>query len=254
MKHSRLWTIVLLSVAGCGSDVFFRVPDPAVRYLPFGDSATAGPSERNYPDFLREFLGESEETFTNEGQSGETVSEGLDRLHLLIDNGIYPNAAVFLYWEGGNDIIDFIGRTDPFLLRSPEDADYPFETELNGELDRIQTTIETTLQTAQDEGMDVYVATYFALAPGVTECGALPFNIALPQQIERANAYTGRLNDRIRRAAAARGATLVDIASFNPTFQADPANFFNCNHLSAAGNEIVARLFLNSVNPVYAVP
>ncbi len=250
MKHLRVVSIIAMLSAGCGSDFFFRIPDPAVRYLAFGDSMTAGPANRNYPDFLREFLDAPTETFVNEGKSGETALEGLDRLRFLIEDKIYPNAVVFLYWEGGNDLSNFIGQMDPFLLASPDDPDYPFNAELTSALDGIQASIEATLQAAQGVGMEAYIATYFALAPGVTKCGALPFNIAIPQQTDRADAYIERLNDRIRLAAMARGATLVDIASFSGSLQADPVNYLNCNHLSESGNEIVARIFATLVVPV----
>jgi len=254
MKRLTVLLVTVLLATGCGSDLFLPTPDPAVRYFAFGDSSTAGPSSRDYPDALRELLDAPPETFVNEGNGGETATEGLDRLRRLIDNEIYPNAAVFLYWESGNDIADFIGQTDPFLLVSPDSPDYPFNTELTTALDDIQTAIESALQAARDDGMTTYIATYFALAPGVTDCSALPFNIALPLQTDHADVYIERLNARIRLAAAARGATLVDIASFSGSLQADLNNYFNCNHLSASGNEIVARIFQTKVVPVPPIP
>lgn len=254
MSFLRIFVLLVLGTAGCGSDFFLKTPDPAVRYLAFGDSMTNGPADRSYPDFLRERLGEPVETFANEGQSGETATEGVERLRGLIDDGIYPNASAFLYWEGGAEIIDFIAETDPFLLFSPDDPDYPFNATLADALDMVQASIESALQLSQDAGMEAYVATYFALAPGVTECSALPFNIAIPQQTERADVYIERLNDRIRLAAVARGVTLVDISPFSATLQSDPSNYFNCNHLSESGNDIVAQVFATHVVPVAPAP
>jgi len=245
--HLTIAAATLVLVAGCGTQTVIRAPQPMVRYIAFGDSTTAGPSERDYPDFLRTLLGEPEDAFANEGQGGETAPEGLDRLRELIDAGIYENAEVFLYWEGGGDIADLIGLIDPFLLFSPEEEHYPYDDLLTEKLDEIQAALESGIATAQDAGWRVYIATYFPMAPEVTECGALPFDIALPGQITRADLYIDRLNERIEAAAANRGATLIDIAAHGDALRADMDHYFNCNHLSASGNEIVARIFYQSV-------
>ena len=47
------------------------------------------------------------------------------------------------------------------------------------------------------------------------------------------------LNDRIRAAAANARALLVDVGASAGVLAADPANYFNCNHLSEQGNTIV---------------
>jgi len=239
--------LVLLGAGSCGMDSAFRTPNPAVRYVAFGDSTTAGPSERDYPDFLRELLGEPEEAFANEGEGGETAPEGLERLLGLIDAQIYPNAEVFLYWQGGSDVVDLIGLIDPFLLFSPDEENYPFDELLPQKLDDTEAALEAGIQAAQDAGWRVYIATYFPMAPEVTECGALPFDIAFPGQITRADTYIERLNERIRAAASSRGATLVDIAAYGDALRSDPDHYFNCDHLSASGNEIAARIFYNRV-------
>ena len=114
------------------------VPDPAVRYIAFGDSATAGPSTRNYPDILRELLVEAPETFVNEGESGETAGQGVDRLQNLLSQGLYPNAHTLLYWQGGGGLIDFIAEIDPLLLLSPSEQSYPHASRLGQVLDGIQ--------------------------------------------------------------------------------------------------------------------
>lgn len=241
------WVLVLLGAASCGTGVAFRTPLPAVRYVAFGDSTTAGPSERDYPDLLRVLLGEPEEAFANEGESGETAPEGLGRLRDLIEAQIFPNTEVFLYWQGGADVADLIGLIDPLLLFSPQNENYPFDELLTEELDDIQAALEAGIEAAQEAGWRVYIATYFPMAPEVTECGALPFDIALPWQIARADIYIERLNERIEAAATNRGATLVDIAAHGDALRSDPSRYFNCNHLSASGNDIVARIFYNTV-------
>ena len=110
-----------LVIAGLGCShacVELRAPDPNVRFVAFGDSTTVGPTKRDYPDILRELLGEPPETFVNEGHGGETTGEGLDRLNGLLETELFPNAQIWMYWEGGNDIIEFIQARDPLLLVS----------------------------------------------------------------------------------------------------------------------------------------
>ena len=222
-------------------------PDPNVRFVAFGDSATDGPSTRDYPDILRELLGEQPETFANEGIGGETSDEGRVRLDGLLGDGLFPNAEVLFYWEGGNDVARFIKELDPFLLTSPIGPNYPFANQLADRLDRVQADIQSAIAAARAVGLTVYVATYFTLRVGVGECDALPFDVILPLQAANANAYIAMLNDRIRDAASAEGAILVDVEAASAAIDADPANYFNCNHLSAQGNAIVAELFFDAI-------
>lgn len=222
-------------------------PDLTVRYIAFGDSTTAGPSARDYPDILRELMQLPEGTFANEGASGETASEGYQRLKELIDSGRYPHAQVLLYWEGGNGLVDFIQSADPLLLYSPADDDYPLKNELDQRLQEVQSAVENSLRTARQAGWDVYIATYFPFEPNAPSCNALPFDAAQPDREAHADAYIARLNEAIRDAATAEAATLVDIASWGSTLTADPNHYVNCDHLSASGNELVARIFHNVI-------
>ena len=222
-------------------------PDPRVRYIAFGDSTTDGPSERNYPDILREKLGLPTETFTNQGKSGETTEEGLQRMTNEQLFATFPNAEFFLYWEGGNDISDFIKNHDPLLLLSPRDDVFPFTGTLTDVLDTAETNIELAIRNVQDAGLDVLITTYYPVAPEPIECGALLFDIILPQQAVRAQEYLDLLNARIRRAASTNGATLVDVAAIGIILQADINNYFDCNHLTIKGNDLVANLFFNVI-------
>lgn len=235
--------LLLLVVHGCAE---FHIPDPAVLYAAFGDSATAGPSPRDYPDALRARLGLMPEAFANEGHGGETSEEVLDRLTSLLAADIFPNARVLLYWAGGTDIVAFIRENDLLLLASPDDADYPLEAELQQRLDRTQANVESAIAAGRTAGLTVYVATYFPIRSDIQSCAALFLPIIFPAQAQAANAYLTRLNQRIRLAAAS-GATLVDVAA-EPTITADSANYHDCNHLSAQGNAIVADLFFAAIN------
>lgn len=235
---------VAFGLAGCTAGCMeIRIPDPDVRYIAFGDSTTAGPSTRDYPDILRETLGEPENSFANEGKGGETTDEGLERLNMLLEDELFPEATDLLYWEGGNDITDFIQAHDPFLLSSPDDPGYVFADVLNQRLDVIQANMTSAVIAAKNDGLRVHVATYFFLIEGLAFCQALPFDIVFPFQAANANVYIRRLNQRIRTVAADPGAILVDVAAVDATLRGDPANYFNCNHLSEEGNAIAAEVF-----------
>ncbi len=208
-----------------------------------GDSTTKGPSSRDYPDIVRERLGVPPETFANEGEGGEETDEGLERLERLLNAEIFPNAEVLLYWEGGNEVTDFIANNDPLLTLTPTDAGFPFASRLDNRLDEAQDNIEDAIAAAQRAGLDVYVATYFSIRQVLDACPALPFELLFPGQAANANQYLLLLNDRIRAAAENRGATLVDVATLSSRLVSDAANFENCSHLSAEGNAIAAELF-----------
>ncbi len=237
--------VAVTILAGCG----IRIPDPAVRYIAFGDSTTAGPAERNYPDILREKLGEPDGSFANEGHGGESTDEGLVRLRELLADDLFPNATVLLYWEGGNDVTDFIKSHDPFLLLSPDEPDYPFADALSATLADIRSNVEDVIETATQDGLDVFVATYFPISHDVPDCDPLPFDILLPGQAQRANVYVAMLNESVREAARNRGAAIVEIAASGDVLLADPENYVNCNHLSSKGNEIVAEIFNETIAP-----
>lgn len=237
---------VLLVFSGCPS---VRIPDPAVRFVAFGDSSTDGPSERQYWDIVRERLGEAPPTFSNEGVGGERSSDGLRRLDFLIERGIFPNAHTIFYWEGAAALVDFVGNRDKLLILDPASPDYPYTAELHARLDEIQTEIEAAIAAGQKQGWRVFVATYFPFRDGFGKCGFLPFDLLLPQQAVFANNYQALLNDRIRAATANRGAALVDVAAIGDQLLADPANYFDCNHLSARGNERVADVFMQALAP-----
>lgn len=241
-----LGLVLAAIIAGSGC-VGIRMPDPNVRFVAVGDSTTAGASQRDYPDILREQLGEPRGTFVNEGHGGETTEEGLVRLKALLEDQMYPGAEVWFYWEGGNDIIEFVQAFDPLLSFSPNDVDYPFAISLTTRLDKIRGSIETAIATLRNAGMQVYVATLFPIRAETSGCPPMPGDIMSEQQAGNANALIVRLNDSIRTAVADGGAVLVDIAQIGGELQSDPANYADCNHLSALGNEIVAAMFVEVI-------
>jgi len=246
--HSRrlagMLAILLVPVVGCDS---LRIPDPDVIYIALGDSATSGPAERDYPDVLRERLDVPARELAKEATGGGSVSAARNTLNDLIADDIYPNARVLLLWSGGSDLIDFIGEVDPLLLWSVRDEDLPFEDELQEELTRIAGELRAIISSARSADLDVYVATYYPILGGFSSCDAMPFNILLPGQARRANEYVDLLNARIRGAVAAERAVLVDIAGELPNIADDRDNYANCNHLSSAGNILVADVFYDAI-------
>lgn len=247
-KHRALAATVvmtcLLFAAGC---VDVLIPDAKVIFIAFGDSSTDGPTDRDYADILREMLGQPPGTFANEGQSGEETDEGADRLRDLLDMDIYPNAEVLLYWEGANDLADWVGHRDSLLVFDPNSTAYPFADGMADKLDDIQENIETAIGLATDAGLDVYVATSIPIREELSLCQAGSLLIATPIQAAHANAYIELLNERIRQAASNEGATLVELTGVGEQLATDAANFHDCTHLSAAGNEVVAGVFYNTL-------
>jgi len=235
---------LLLLSGGCGSFIF---PDPNVQYIAFGDSTTAGPSTRDYWEILQEKLNVSPDNFTGQGNGGESSTDGLARLNDLLSQEIFPNAQVLLYWEGGDDVIKFVRSHDPLLLLSPDNPIYLFSNQLEQALTQTQTNIEQAIKSAQDAGLTVFVANYFFLKEDLP-CKSLPFDTLFAPQADNANVYVVRLNDRIRAAVQNQNAVLVDVSAIADSLRQDPSNYFDCNHLSEKGNEIVAGLFFDALN------
>jgi lysophospholipase L1-like esterase len=233
-----LAAIVMLT--GCQT---ILIPDPAVRYIAFGDSTTAGRADRQYWEFVRDDLGLPADSFAGQGHGGETTAEGLARLNMLLNSDIYPNAEVLLYWEGGKDVLTFVQDHDPLLLFAPDASGYPFKDELSAALDTVEANIQQAVQMGLQAGLAVYVATYFSFSPDADECKPALLGVLLPGQIHQINDYVELLNDRIRQAAARAGAVLVDAATLTDQLAADPANYVDCIHLSDKGNQMVARVF-----------
>ncbi len=231
--------LMALLLAGCQT---VPIPDPAVRYIAFGDSTTADQADRQYWELLRDDLGLPANTFAGQGKGGETTSEGISRLQPLFDQGLYPNAQVLLYWEGGNDILDFVRNHDPLVALSPAASNYPFRAELDTALDTVQANIQQAINLGHQAGLQVYVATYFYLSP-TGECKPTLLNVLLPAQAQRVNEYVRLLNDRIRTAATDARTVLVDVGARADEILADPANYSGCNHLSSQGNQFVAGIF-----------
>lgn len=229
----------LLTSTGCLSSTAFRQANPDARIIAFGDSATRGPALADYSDMLPELLGVPDVSIVNEGDPGETSEEGRERLQELIEFGIFPNAEVLIYWQGGVDAIDIIedGALEFVLMQIGLSS--AFLDKLRAELDHIEAELSAGVKAAQDAGWEVYILTYFPLAPD-RPCRFVPFGQLTPGIAAILNTYVELLNNRIRTVAATTGATLVDIEPLGETLLAD-SSYFDCNHLSAKGNAMIAE-------------
>jgi hypothetical protein len=235
--------LLAVVVGGCTE---IRVRDERVTYVALGDSSTAGPSSRNYPDILIDLLDEPATSFANEGESNSTTARGIERIDEILEGDYYPNAEVWLYWLGGADITEFMLDVDPLLLVPPSAGDYPFDGSLQRRLDEIDGNLAEGVQRIQATGATVYMATLYLVREDVDECDPLPLNVIVAEQARVANEYI--VHERIRDVAARTGAILVEIVAEDADIRSSEDNYFNCNHLSASGNEIVARVFFDTIS------
>jgi len=242
----QLLSILILLIAGCGT------AKPNVEIICFGDSATAGAVDPAYPEQLSTIMGLMADQVENAGESGETTEKGLERLNGLISANVYPNAATFIYWQGGNDITDFVQGIDPFLIFSPNDPAYPFINQLNIVLDEVMQNIDSVVEKAQGAGWTVYVCNYYPILElGIQSlnCPASPFGMITEAQAKVVNGYQSFLNDAIQSVAVANGVEIVDINSLGPVLQSDTSRWHNCNHLNSIGNLLVAQKVMGVLFP-----
>ncbi len=230
--------LLLAGQVGCNLSYDWRVPNPDARIVVFGDSATRGPAEADFSTLLPGLLELPDEAVANEGTSGENTAEGIVRLVRTVDRDLYPNATALIYWQGGTDLIDFVRANDPLLFRFNSPL---FQVVLAEELDRIEANLMMVADTAAAAGWQLYLLTYFPLS-AEAPCPLVPGGVVTAAQTTTINAYQVALNARIRDVAIARDLVLIDVATIGEDLLADCDSYFDCNHLSAAGNARVADL------------
>lgn len=236
-KGTSLLLTVLLAGA-CGAHA-----QPEVRFVILGDSITGSLDDDTYPRFLVNVMGLDVSELATESAGGRTVSQGLERMNEIVDIDPYPNAAVFIYFLGGADIIDFVRRVDPSLTTAPDEPDYPFDLELGALLDDVREGISATLSLALANGYQTFIATYHSLPAEVAPCDLLGTEVLGEQEAGRVNQYVELLNGVITELAGAMPVMLVDLRLDNAALLADPANFTDCLHPSTQGAAILASRF-----------
>jgi lysophospholipase L1-like esterase len=212
----------------------------------FGDSATKGAVEEHYPGYIEEWINPEEDDVANEGKSGETTSEGLSRLQALIDAGEYPNAQVYAYWEGGNDLIDTLGELDRFLLWNPARTWYPYREELDSVLATIEENLRQGVQKIKTTDAIPILGTYYYLM-AFKKCKHSPIHMLLPFQIRRANHYIDELNQVIYTIAQEEDIPVADIYYELGTMAY--WQYHDFNHANGYGNQLIAEVWLQAAEP-----
>lgn len=236
----RAWAWIgiaaLAAVVGCEK----------VRYVTFGDSATAC----GYGRVLEDLLDEGDGIVANEGRGGERVAEGVERLEQQLSLGIYPNAEAYLWLEGGNDMLGFIRLHDPALVHSPLQDDYPFAAEWAEQRATVAQWLQAGIDLLGERGIDVVLGTYYQVLPGVCPCGLTvdpDTGERLPsftdEQAANANAYIATLNETIREVAAASDVPLADLEGA----LSHPFHYRDCIHPSPAGNVPIAEIWYETL-------
>ena len=229
------------SIQAAGND-----PRPSVILVCFGDSATKGAVEQHYPGYIEGWINPSEDDVANEGKSGETSSEGLERLRSIINSGEYPNAQVYAYWEGGNDLVDAIVELDRFLLYDPVKPWYPYDDELNQILSQVKENLRQGVEKIQETDATPVLGTYYYLM-AFKRCKLSPIHFLLPFQVRHANHYVDKLNSVIYELADEKQ---IPIADINGELGALAYwQYHDFNHANALGNHLIAEVWFETVDP-----
>ncbi len=217
----------------CSFWVTVRLPPPRLqhtRFLAFGDSLTEGvtsspvvplllgPAE-SYPTRLQLLLAErywdQSVAVINMGLSGELAQDGMTRLPVVLSE---QAPEVLLLLEGANDLIAWGWPNGPV---------------------RAAIAVEEMIEAARRRGIRVFVATL------------PPWRQGGPKQLDAGLVLA--LNDRIRRLAPIRGATLVDLfAAFGSGF--DQLVGSDGLHPTEAGYQRMAEAFLQTIIQTFEIP
>ena len=234
--------LVVLAVlfAGCPP-----VPDPAVRYICFGDSATAGFPPDTYPAYLEQALvanqGEEPGSVANQGQVGDMACLSYGRLQERIDDTLYPNAHTVLYWMGGNDLFYFL-----YERYSQLDLNHG---PLPGEISEIQAFAECIRHAAgiiRSESLAVIVGTYFQIIPGKPITGIDDPQGLTPEQAVFANQYVDVLNDAILDMAQDEGIPVAPIHLLG-VLCGSPDCYHDGMHPKELGYQLVADVWYQAI-------
>jgi len=251
----RILVVILLGLLICvgisnginikPSQVIFNDPRPSVILVCFGDSATKGAVEQHYPGYIEEWINPSEDDVANEGKSGETSGEGLQRLRNLIDSEEYPNAQVYAYWEGGNDIVDTMQELDRFLIWDPTWPWYPFHEELDDLLGEVKENLRQGINKIRETDATPVLGTYYYLM-AFKKCKHSPIHFLLPFQVRHANHYVDKLNNVIYDLAYEEDVPLADINKELGTMAY--WHYYDFNHANALGNRLIAEVWFEAVD------
>jgi len=123
---------------------------------------------------------------------------------------------------------------------------YPKKQELRDLLEHIKGNVSNAVRSVTETGRAVIIGSYYHILPYVSPCSLSPFGFFLPYMAAHINDYMDLLNARFYEVAAEQGLEIADIAATGGLYE-NPANFLNCNHPSASGNEIIAGIFYTEI-------
>ena len=255
MKRGILLIIVLaLLLPSIVSGVIIKTSDtlnsadprPSVILVCFGDSATKGAVDQHYPGYIEEWINPGDDDVANEGKSGETSSEGLNRLRNIINSNEYPNAQVYAYWEGGNDIVDAISQVDPLLIWDPARSWYPFREQLATLLAIVKENLRQGVAKIRETDATPVLGTYYYLM-AFKKCKLSPFHFLFPLQVRRTDHYVDELNQVIYELADEENVPLADIHSELGRMMY--WHYHDFNHANAEGNRLIAEVWFEAVDP-----
>jgi len=99
---------------------------------------------------------------------------------------------------------------------------------------------------AKDNGLQIYIATYYPLQANM-KCKQALLHQLSPAQAANANIYVSNLNDRIRLAARNQKIMIVDVELQLKKYNSPTNIYFDSLHFNDHGNVIVADLFLKAI-------
>jgi len=249
-RKSPVWSILaglaalVLSGATCPSG-------EAVRYICFGDSATAGLPDGSYPAYLEQLLvaynGEQAGCVANQGQVGDIACPELRRLEERIADTMYPNAHTVLFWEGGNDLFYYLYEhySDPVNVKFTLDHG-PLPEEIPAISAIALDCIRHAAGIIRDNSLAPIVGTYFKVIPGKPITGIPGPDGLTTEQAGFVNEYVDVLNGAILAMAQAEGIPVAPIHTLG-VLGGSPDYYHDGMHPSKEGYQLVAAVWYQAI-------
>lgn len=245
MKAKRFWPALAI-IVGC--ILMTSATFAGDKVVCFGDSYTAGPAALSFPDYLEFLIDPGDSDVVNEGEGGETSDEAFWRMLGMILIFEHFGADVWTITTGGNDLIDWLEDTDPFLMHDPTDPNYPYEDELNDLLETVKFNIGMCIDLIWISGSEAVLGTYMQVVPWLP-CDPSPIGFFTPGLADKANTYMMILNDAIREVAADKNVDVNDLEANLPWISGHLVNYYDCLHPNTVGNFSIALAWWLTVMP-----
>lgn len=270
----RIVELFMLSIVLLFLGIFtIGCDDPAavVRYICFGDSATygqVGSGATAYPHRLQQLLFDTETTCShcdreiqncctaNRAQLGEKSCNSLGRLES--DLNYFTNITSILYWEGGNDVIDYVCNQTTGVNRAL-DRDPSSEEIRHIEEDIVDGCVQNAVNLIRTlkPNIIIYLGTYYNVPPNLpffdyTDASGNPIGLT-QAQANIANKYIHVFNMRIYELAYNLGIPVAPVGSNDDMgrYICDSldftVNYFDAMHANNIGNCCIAKIWYTSI-------